>query len=270
VKTDGSLACWGDGGQGQLDVPAPDFTATKTRDTDGPTAPGKPWLWTISITNTGRVAATYQYHETIILDQRPDSGLTYGAGEVLNYDNVICPRRMHCPIDGSPDLRCRPAGEVIIRPGGSFDVQFSATPSAGGVFNNPRAAGICRVDPDSLVAESDEGNNDCSDSGVRVIYATISLAGDDLQLDWPDLAASGYYVWTSTDDPYFVPGADCGAAANCSLVPGTSHLDTGAGTDGNNHFYIVEAVSGSGEVFSYSNRVAKFFFGLAPGEPDPG
>jgi hypothetical protein len=32
----------------------------------------------------------------------------------------------------------------------------------------------------------------------------------------------------------------------------------------------VEAVDGSGELVSVSNRVGKFFFALVPGEPDPG
>ena len=65
------------------------------------------------------------------------------------------------------DLTCVANGAVTLGGGGgSFTVQTTATPSAAGTFDNPRAGGACSVDPDNHVTEDDEGNNSCTDSVV--------------------------------------------------------------------------------------------------------
>src|SRR5438034_739557 len=58
------------------------------------------------------------------------------------------------------------SGAVSIAVGGSFDLVFTATPSAVGAFTN-----TATVDPDSRVTESNEGNNTGSDT-VTVIKAS--------------------------------------------------------------------------------------------------
>src|SRR5262249_4372215 len=45
-----------------------------------------------------------------------------------------------------------------------------------GVFANPRAAGVCTVDPNNVVAESNKGNNSCSDTVTEAAAPTISKA----------------------------------------------------------------------------------------------
>jgi uncharacterized repeat protein (TIGR01451 family) len=59
---------------------------------------------------------------------------------------------------------------------GSFDVQFTATPSATGLFSNPRSGTTskCQVDPNNAVLESNEQNNTCS-NGVLVTQVTADL-----------------------------------------------------------------------------------------------
>jgi hypothetical protein len=81
---------------------------------------------------------------------------------------------------------------------GSFDVVFSTTPNAAGVLNNPASGGICRVDPNNNVAESDETNNDCVDTvNVTVgLAATAACNGDNLEVNI-----------TAGDGPFNITGA---------------------------------------------------------------
>ena len=59
-------------------------------------------------------------------------------------------------------LNCESVGDVTIGVGDSFDVQFSVTPGSAGDLANPRSGGVCEVDPDGVVHENDETNNDCT------------------------------------------------------------------------------------------------------------
>jgi len=63
---------------------------------------------------------------------------------------------------------------VTIGTPGSFVVQFTATPSIPGTFANPSGGGVCAADPDGVITESDERNNNCSDA-VSVVAADLQL-----------------------------------------------------------------------------------------------
>ena len=58
------------------------------------------------------------------------------------------------------------SGAVSIAAGGSFDITFTATPTAIGTFANPRAGGTAKVDPDNDVIEGNENNNTATDTVV--------------------------------------------------------------------------------------------------------
>jgi hypothetical protein len=200
-------------------------------------------------------------------DNLPMSGLSYGPVSVVNTSGVNCTEHISCTIGGTSDLACSGSGgEVIIHPEGSFDVEISAEAAVDGTFTNPRLLGDCRVDPVFLVDESDETNNDCSDT-VTLLQLDIMLAGDDLEFTWGDVGAAAYKVWLDFDDPYDIPGPDCGGSIYCMTGSSTAAEVVGAGSDGSNYFFIVEAVDDTGNVFATSNHAAKFFFGLTPGEP---
>ncbi len=47
---------------------------------------------------------------------------------------------------------------------GAFDVAFSVTPTTTGALTNPTSGGVCRADPDNVIVESNESNNDCTDT----------------------------------------------------------------------------------------------------------
>jgi hypothetical protein len=234
---------------------------------------GKPFTWTITISNTGAAAAPLSDATIIFTDNLRGPPLAYGPVSVLHESGIMCAEHISCTIETGPDLQCTSGGGVLIDPGGSFDVRFAATPSASGTFTNPRASGICRVDPDLLVTEGDETNNDCSDTVVVHFPATIAFAGDDLRIEWSPVPAKWFWIWTSEDDPYVAPGEFCDTADNCTEVPGTStsYVDTGAGTDFHNHFYVVQAVGGLGGRDRISNGVGKFRFVLnaSPDDREP-
>ena len=78
---------------------------------------------------------------------------------------------------------------------GRFDVVFSVTPNAAGDITNPAAGGTCKVDPDLLLLEIGEINNDCTD--------TVTVNAPDLKVvkanDTSGAATAGTpFNWTAT------------------------------------------------------------------------
>ena len=145
---------------------APDLTATKANNVGDATTLGNPWTWTITIANGGNADATFTDGQTISSDNLPDTNVSYGAATPGNFTNVTGSANVSCSIDGSSDLTCTASGGSVTigATTGSFDVTFTATPSAIGSFANPRGGGVCRVDPNTLISESNETNNDCSNT----------------------------------------------------------------------------------------------------------
>src|SRR5262249_6940365 len=105
--------------------------------------------------------------------------IAYGATSVVNVVNVTNSGNIACGI-ATNNLTCTAQGATVTigATTGSFDVQFTATPSAGGTFSNPRAAGTCAVGPNNNILESNEGNNACSDT-VTVTTADLTATKTD-------------------------------------------------------------------------------------------
>jgi hypothetical protein len=65
-------------------------------------------------------------------------------------------------------------GDVTLGPlTGGFEVTISVTPQTVGNLTNP--AGICQVDPDEVITEGDESNNDCPENAVNVTPQHVFL-----------------------------------------------------------------------------------------------
>ena len=88
--------------------------------------------------------------------------------DITNSTNI------DCNLAGNK-LTCEAAGGSVTLGAvtGSFEVTFSITPSAPVTLVNP--AGICQVDPDGNVTESDESNNNCPLNVVNVTTHTTNL-----------------------------------------------------------------------------------------------
>ena len=143
----------------------PELIATKTNDVAGTTIVPTGWTWTITVTNAGGVEAVFPDASTILTDTLPNVDITYGTATVSGIVNVTNDTAIDCTI-AAEVLTCTANGTAVtLGPTtGSFQVSFTATPSATGVFANPRVGSPCAVDPNNVVTESDETNNDCTDS----------------------------------------------------------------------------------------------------------
>lgn len=142
-----------------------DLTATKTDNVGGQATFPNPWTWTIHVANGGNTPATFGFLQTILTDNLPSSNINYGSPSVTNPINITNGNAINCAITGS-DLTCLTTGTVTIGAGGSFDVSFTATPSAAGSYANPRSGGGCSVDPNNVVSESNKNNNTCADTVI--------------------------------------------------------------------------------------------------------
>ncbi len=160
---------------GTLTVTAPDLTLAKTDSVSHTTTPGNPWTWTLHVANVGNAPATFSSGQTLLLDNLPNSNVGYGAVTVTNLSGIT--GTIVAGISTADDLTATATGgSVTIAAGGSFDVQFTATPTAAGEFANPRTSGTATADPGDVVAENDETNNTASDT-VTVQIANSSIVG---------------------------------------------------------------------------------------------
>lgn len=145
-----------------ITVQCPDLTVTKSNNVSGATTLPAGWTWTIHVANGGVATASFATGSTILTDNLPNVSASYGAPSVSNPSGLT--GTINCSINGTFDLACTANGAVQLNAGGSFDVQFTATPGSIGTFANPRAAGVCQIDPGGIVPETNEANNTCSNS----------------------------------------------------------------------------------------------------------
>jgi hypothetical protein len=157
-------------------VKAPELSATKVNSVGGTIKLGDNWVWSIPMYNTGDAWAYYTSGQTIFRDQLPETSLSYSTPWITGIQNIFNSENIDCSITGSPpELICSASGNtVLIGPyTGRFTVNFVATPSATGLFSNPRSGGLARIDPDNRFVECDENNNNCNDN-VQVVAPELS------------------------------------------------------------------------------------------------
>ena len=141
-----------------------DLGAVKTNSVGGAGSVGTAFDWTVTISNTGVGNAVFNDGKTIFKDDLT-AGPVYGAPAAQNFAAITNSANIDCEILGTT-LTCTAKGAnvTIGANTGSFDVVFSATPNAGGDIANPTTGGVCKVDPDYLLLEIEETNNNCSDT----------------------------------------------------------------------------------------------------------
>jgi alpha-tubulin suppressor-like RCC1 family protein len=145
---------------------APDLTVAKANDTGGNATVGIPFTWTLTVANSGTVDGTFTDAQTILQDTLP-AGPAYGDPIAGNFNSITNSGNISCSVVGDV-LACTAGGaDVTIGAGGSFTVTYTATPATPGDLVN-----TATVDPDSRVAESNEGNNTGTD--------TVTLPAPDL------------------------------------------------------------------------------------------
>jgi hypothetical protein len=152
---------------------APDLQVGKSNDVGGIGYVGTPFHWTLSIANTGPVSGTFKAGDVILVDELP-AGPTYGTPITGNFVDLTNSGNIDCSLAGDT-LTCEVSGgDVTLKAvTGSFDVTISVTLSAEVTLVNP--AGICQVDPDGVITEANETNNDCPANAVDVSIAATYL-----------------------------------------------------------------------------------------------
>ncbi len=183
-----------DRGAYESDGIAPDLIASLANDTLGEVTYGDAFTWTLTVTNTGVISASFTSAQIILRDDLPSSGATYGTPVVQNSSGIT--GAIDCPITGNT-LTCSANGAVsLAEAGGKFEVAIPVTPSAAGTLANPRNSGSCSVDPNGVIVETGETNNACNSDSVTVLTPDLiaSLANDTLG----EVAYGNAFTWTLT------------------------------------------------------------------------
>jgi uncharacterized repeat protein (TIGR01451 family) len=199
-----------------------DLSLAKANSVGGAAVVGQPWNWTLTAANAGS-PATFAMGQTILTDTLPASGLAYGAVSVTNFNNIAGGASIGCSIVGNVLTCTATTGSVSFLSNfgaSSFDVVFSATPQSAGMFQNPPAASIARIDPNDHIVESASANNDPTANAVTVGKAntTTTITGDS-----PDPSVAGFVATVTWSVAVTAPGA-LGAAltGNVTVSDGTS------------------------------------------------
>ncbi len=137
---------------------ASDLTATKTNDTGGTVNLGNSFEWKIEIRNEGTSTVYLLPGDVLLSDHLPWTNIAYGTPAIAGLPGISC--SVWGP---ASTLICSATAPWDISPGEYFGVFLEATPTATGTYVNP-TGGVCAVDPDDVVSETNEINNSCSDT----------------------------------------------------------------------------------------------------------
>jgi len=203
---------------------AADLTLSKANNVSGSAVVGQSWNWTLTAANTGS-PATFTAGQTIITDNLPNSNIVYGTPTVQNVSNITGSANISCSIV-SNDLTCVASGGSVTFASdigaSNFDVVFSATAQAAGTYQNPRTGGgIAQIDPNNLIAESNETNNSPANNTVTVGKANTTTT---INSDNPDPSVVGQPVTVTWSVTVNAPGA-LGAplTGNVTVSDGTNN-----------------------------------------------
>jgi uncharacterized repeat protein (TIGR01451 family) len=148
---------------GAYEFSARNLTIVKANNVGGMTSLSTgAWQWSITITNVGYYDVVFSPGEVILTDNLPVTGLSYppmAYGLAGGTAGTIA-----CAIDVNSDLSCIATSLLTIPQNGRVELIVLVTTSTAGTYDNPRAQGVCAVDPNDIVPESNEADNTCADT----------------------------------------------------------------------------------------------------------
>jgi len=151
----------------------PDLTATKTNDAGGTVSMGGSFNWTITVANLSSAgSATFTTGQVLLQDDLPTAGAVYSGPTLTKTPGTT--GTINCSITTNT-LTCAASGNVTIPPGDSFGAVISVLTSTAGTLVNPRSGGMCRADPNTVIAEILENNNDCGNTVTVQALPNISV-----------------------------------------------------------------------------------------------
>ena len=127
--------------------------------------------------------------------------------------------------------------------GGSFDVQITATSILTGTFTNPRSGGICQVNPNLDVPESNEANDTATGDAVLVATLDVTISSG---LSANNKVYDGTTTDTLSSNNVVLAGVLPGDVGDVALLTNgyTANFE-GTGV-GNNQFVMVSGLSLAG------------------------
>jgi uncharacterized repeat protein (TIGR01451 family) len=175
-------------------ITQPDLTAVKSHLPTGARGMGVPFTWSLLVSNGAAAGpAMFTAGQTILTDNLPANATygtvttTYGATPPTGTGTILCSIAANV-------LTCTASsGTVILPTGGSFTVSIITTATSGASLVNP-TGGVCQADPGSVITESSEVNNACSET------ITINATQPDFTITKTSSASSivqgDSYVWS--------------------------------------------------------------------------
>lgn len=170
-------------------VSGPDLVAVKTNNVGGTVLPGRTFIWSITIANTGSEDAVFSTADVVLNDDMPVTG-SYAVPAIAYSAGIVGTVSCTTP---APNMNCTADSTLTILGGETITINISVTtPSTTTVLNNPEG-GSCEVDPNNDVNEGNEANNACADSvGVNRLPDPISSSGtSSIQVVDPGLSKVG-------------------------------------------------------------------------------
>jgi subtilisin-like proprotein convertase family protein len=101
----------------------------------------------------------------------------------------------------------------------------------------------------------------CQGQTNEVAGLTLSVADDNLDLNWSDTNATSYEIYRAVDDPYFTPDA----SNLLDTTTGTHYQDANVLGTTNNYYYKVLGVASCSPPAGSTLRVGEFDFDIVPG-----
>jgi hypothetical protein len=206
----------------------PDLTLKMSNSVNGAVMGSVPWTWTLQVTNQGSGTANFADTQTIVADNLPDLNIGYTHQTFTENGGAAGTCTLSITND---NLKLTATGPVSIPVGGTITITFTATPTAGGSFANPRPNGIAAVDPYGVIAESNYNNhaNNSASDVVAVSNASMVANLGDLANSPGSFVQAGSYV-------YFVATVVNSVPELWETGPGSNGTQTNLVTDadGNN------------------------------------
>ncbi|MCC6616139.1 MAG: DUF11 domain-containing protein [Anaerolineae bacterium] len=155
-----------------------DLSVSKANDVGGGTTTGGTFTWTLTVANSGTGDAVFPDGATILQDELPATGLTYGAVGVINDVGITNLANIDCVIAGTT-LTCTANGAAVTigSATGSVDITIAVTVDVAGLYTNP--TGTCAVDTANVVTENDETNNACNSDTVSADLPNVAASKTD-------------------------------------------------------------------------------------------
>ena len=124
--------------------------------------------WTLTVTNQGLGTAVFN-NQDILEDDLPNNATYSPTSNIAVTSGGGLTGSVDCDISGGNTLDCddnNGGDSVTMAPGAWFAVTFNVDPDGPSTLDNPRSGGSnrCMADPDNVISEENERNNQCSDS----------------------------------------------------------------------------------------------------------